>query len=244
MSPLPEIPLDEIASADRVLLHGRKSSAQANVYRLNWRGRPAALKDFSANSWPARMLWARPLLRREARALALLADSGGSPKPLGWAGPDALLMEFIEGLPVSKLAAPPAPEFFDAAEVLLRRSHTLGVVHGDIRRFNILADADGRPWLIDFASAQFSSPGALAAPARFIWRRVAAADLFHIVKIKASYHPHALTEAQRRTLETPPLTLRIGRFLRKKIYRFKKPRHRAKLWRRFRRWLKGRGRGG
>ncbi|MCH8950287.1 MAG: phosphotransferase, partial [Chloroflexi bacterium] len=70
---------------------------------------------------------------------------------------EALLFSHIDGVPLDQLL--PTLSFARRARLLLRlvpelrRLHTRGVAHRDLRLDNVLVDADGRPRLIDFDRA-------------------------------------------------------------------------------------------
>lgn len=113
------------------------------------------VKDFAGRPLVLRWLIGRASLRREARALRRLAGTGIAPRVLGWVDPFALVIEHRAGTKLSRRR----PFTFSARFVrelwqALREMHDLGVVHLDLgHRSNIRCDADGRPVLIDFASA-------------------------------------------------------------------------------------------
>ena len=64
-----------------------------------------------------------------------------------------------------------------------------------------------------------------------------------MARIKRSYLPDDLTAQDREILDNEPRLLRLGRLLRKKVYRRFKRRHRRRLAKRVLRWF-GLGGGG
>lgn len=109
---------------------------------------------------------ARVLLRREARALEVLAGLHGIPvvcSEAAWRGASGavpapaqnqvLVRSFVAGLPLH-LARELPEDFFDLLERLVREVHARGVCHNDLHKEqNVMVAEDGRPWLIDFQLA-------------------------------------------------------------------------------------------
>jgi hypothetical protein len=96
-------------------------------------------------------------------------------------------------------------------------------------------DDEGRPYFIDFATAIVARPGLAGLVSRFVFRRFAAIDRWTLVRIKSDFYPEALTSEERHLLEHPPWHLRVGRCLKKNVYRLRKPHHRRELLSRLRR---------
>lgn len=95
------------------------------------------------------------LLRREERAYRRLEGMPEVPRCLGRLDAEALVFEYRPGVLLSRsLAGTLRPEFLAELEAAVDEMHRRGVVHLDLRhRSNILAGQDGRPVLLDFASA-------------------------------------------------------------------------------------------
>lgn len=213
-------------------IHEARSAGQADVYELiaPWQG--FLLKDFSPRPWWARALITRRALAREAAALDALGDLEGVPRLAARLDADAVVVERLdaERLPHRRDNFL-TPEFFDRLQDLLAQVHARGWAHGDLRRKNILVCRDSlRPFLIDFATAWHGGPGA-GPIGRFVFRRLAAVDRVTVAKLKGAYLPDALSQADRATLASAPWHLRAGRFVRKRLYRPFKKRHREALWR-------------
>ena len=107
------------------------------------------------------------------------------------------------------------------------------------RRKNILVDKEQKPYLIDFATAIYGGQGA-GFISRLLFRHVARIDCITVAKLKMSYLPESLNEAELALLARQPRLLRLGRWWKKKIYRPLKPRHRKETWGKIRRMLRGR----
>ncbi len=170
------------------------------------------MRDTRSARWWTRWL-ARALLRREARALAVLDDLDGVPA-LHDVGRDTLTRSFVAGEPLY-IARPGDVGFFREASRLLRRLHRHGVTHNDLAKEpNILVRADGRPAFIDFQLASWS-------PRRGrLFRAAAREDIRHLLKHKRTYCPDALTARERRILARPSPVSRVYMATVKPLYLF------------------------
>jgi hypothetical protein len=113
------------------------------------------VKDFAPRTRCVRR-WLGPwLLRREARAYRRLEGVEAVPRLLGQLDAAALILEYRPGILLSRsLAGQLPPTFLAELQGAVAEMHRRGVVHLDLRhRSNILAGHDGRPVLLDFASA-------------------------------------------------------------------------------------------
>ena len=238
--PHPNFSTDEISTLRGKCFHPARSVGQADLYYLSGRGEEWILKDFSARPAIVRLLLTRRVLRAETRALQSLSGIQGIPRFGGYVGRDAFLLERLDADRLPHLGGEHGltPEFFDRAAALLGQMHGRGWSHGDLRRKNILVDRDLRPYLIDFATAIYGGPGA-SFGRRWLFHRVARVDQITLARIKQSYLPQSLTKSELAALEAQPLSLRLGRWLKKKIYRPLKRRHRRELWGRIRKFLGG-----
>ncbi len=241
MAPIPDFPYAEVRSQVTGLVHAGHSRFQADVYALPWQRRPALLKDFSRRPWWVRWTVGRFVLGREFRALRRLDGQIGVPRLLGTAGPHAMLMERLAArrMPRNR-ERPPSAEFFDRLRRLIDALHARGIGHGDLRRMNILMDEAEQPYLIDFATSVTAKPGLSGWLTRWVFRRFAAVDRVTFARIKSEFYPDRLSPEERRWLTHPPLDLRLGRFLKKKVYNLRKARRRRKLMKRLRRSIRRR----
>jgi serine/threonine protein kinase len=113
------------------------------------------VKDYSPRSVFVRR-WLGPwMLRREARAYRSLEGVDAVPRLLGQVDSAALIFEYRSGILLSRsLAGRLPPTFMPDLQGAIAEIHRRGVVHLDLRhRSNILAGDDGRPVVLDFASA-------------------------------------------------------------------------------------------
>jgi predicted Ser/Thr protein kinase len=139
----------------------------------------------------ARGALARWLLRRERRALTALEGLAGVPRLAGAEAcactqaystrADVLLRSWIDG---ESLAAAQglAADWFDNLRALVAAMHARGVCHNDLHKEpNLIAGADGWPWLVDFQLASVH-------PRRGRTFRVRCADdLRHVEKHRRRY---------------------------------------------------------
>jgi serine/threonine protein kinase len=156
---------------------------------------------------------ARHLFSRERRALAMARGLDVGPELL-WAGRQALVRGFIDGVALH-LAKPFGDvAYFRSAKVALRKLHRRGICHNDLaKEQNWLRGSDGLAYLTDFQLAVcFKSRGRL-------FRIAAYEDLRHLLKHKRSYAPQALTPKERKILARKSLVARIWLMTGKKVYR-------------------------
>lgn len=240
--PMFPLPLSREAIAPYVgeCFHAGRSLTQADLFHLHGVAEGWILKDFGGRPLWMRLLATRRVACREGKALQALQALGGVPRWGGFLGPDAFIMERLSAvrLPHRNESGQLEPVFFSRLDALVGRMHALGWAHGDLRRKNILVDAAQNPYLIDFATAIYGGRGA-GLISRLLFRHVAKIDRITVAKLKKSYLPHSLDEAEHAILAQQPWLLRLGRWWKKKIYRPLKPRHRKETWEAIRRKLGG-----
>src|SRR5712664_2186757 len=155
---------------------------------------------------------ARHLFARERRALALARDLHVGPELL-WAGRQALVRGFINGVALH-LAKPYGDVvYFRSAKQALRKLHRAGICHNDLaKEQNWLRGRDGRAYLTDFQlAAHFSRRS-------WLFRIAAYEDLRHLLKHKRRYAPDALTATERRVLANKSVITRVWMATGKKVY--------------------------
>ena len=160
--------------------------------------------------------WSYPLARhlfaRERRALVLARDLDVGPKLL-WAGRQALVRGFIDGVALH-LARPHGDlAYFRSAKLALRKLHRAGICHNDLaKEQNWLRGSDGRAYVTDFQlAACFKTRSRL-------FRIAAYEDLRHLLKHKRSYAPQALTPMERKILARKSFVASIWLKTGKKVY--------------------------
>ena len=155
---------------------------------------------------------ARHLFARERRALALAHDLNVGPKLL-WAGRQALVRGFIDGVALH-LAKPHGDlAYFRSAKLALRKLHRAGICHNDLaKEQNWLVGRDGRAYLTDFQLA------ACFKKRSRLFRIAAYEDLRHLLKHKRSYAADALTPMERKILARKSFVASIWLKTGKKVY--------------------------
>jgi len=156
---------------------------------------------------------ARHLFARERRALARARGLQVGPELL-WAGRQALVRGFIDGVALHLAKPFGDAAYFRSAKQALRKLHRAGICHNDLaKEQNWLRGSDGRAYLTDFQlAACFNTRGRL-------FRIAAYEDLRHLLKHKRSYAPEALTPRERRILARKYLVASVWLATGKKVYR-------------------------
>lgn len=216
---------DELSEDGRAkLVHRGSSFAQPDVYVAECGGRRVLVKDFAARPRWFRLLVGRRILRHEYRVLAQLADVSGVPQVYGLVDKDAVAMEYIDCCAPFRARREaeddeiPCPGFFEELKQVLQRIHEHGIGHGDIRRKNILRGPGDAPYVIDFASA-VRVDGPLRLARTWLFRATRVVDRITVLKLHQSFYEDGLTASEQDCLDKPPWYLRVGRYLRKNVYR-------------------------
>jgi predicted Ser/Thr protein kinase len=156
---------------------------------------------------------ARHLFQRERHALAIVHDLNVAP-PLLWAGRQALVRGFIDGVALHLVKPAGNVAYFRSAKQALRRLHRAGVCHNDLaKEQNWLVGRDGRAYLTDFQLA------ACFRTRSRLFRIAAYEDLRHLLKHKRSYAPEALTAKERQILARKSIVASLWLATGKKVYR-------------------------
>jgi len=181
------------------------STVERGRFRLRDGEVDAVLRRLDQVPWWS-FIPARHLFARERRALALARDLHVGPELL-WAGRQALVRGFINGVALH-LAKPTGDvAYFRSAKLALHKLHRAGICH------NWLRGSDGRAYVTDFQlAACFKTRGRL-------FRIAAYEDLRHLLKHKRSYAPEALTPKERKILARKSLVASIWLATGKKVYR-------------------------
>ena len=172
----------------------------------------AVLRRLDRVPWWSYLL-ARHLFRRERRALAKARGLTVGPELL-WAGRQALVRSFIDGVALHLAKPTGDAAYFRSAKQALRKLHRAGICHNDLaKEQNWLRGSDGRAYLTDFQlAACFRSRSRL-------FRIAAYEDLRHLLKHKRSYAPEALTASERKILARKSMFASVWLATGKKVYR-------------------------
>lgn len=148
-------------------------------------GRRAVLKDYRQSGRLMRVLAGPWLIGREARIYGILAGAAGVPRLIRRLDRCALLVEHIEGRSCADYAdGELSAEFFDRLLEMVEGMHARGVVHCDIKnRANIVVASEGRPYVLDFASA-FTRGRRLNVLRRLAFERFRIDDLRGVMKAR------------------------------------------------------------
>jgi len=157
-------------------------------------------------------LVARHLFARERRALTLARELNVGPKLL-WAGRQALVRGFIDGVALQMAKPHGDLGYFRSAKAALRKLHRAGICHNDLaKEQNWLRGTDGQAYLTDFQLA------ACFKTRNRLFRIAAYEDLRHLLKHKRSYAPAALTPMERKILARKSAVASIWLMTGKKVY--------------------------
>jgi len=153
---LNKVDLDRSSLPDRTrAVLNRGGWGNPDVLLVETSSGSVVVKDYSPRS-PFVRRWLGPwMLRREARAYRCLEGVDAVPRLLGVLDSAALIFEYRSGILLSRSLAGRLPAtFLPELQGAIAEMHRRGVVHLDLRhRSNILAGDDGRPVVLDFASA-------------------------------------------------------------------------------------------
>ena len=193
---LPHSRADLAGCVERVLRPATRAKPAILLVRCG--GHRVIVKDFSQNAWMLRNLYGRYVVRHECRVYSQLDGVEGVPAFHGRIDAFAFAVDFVEGTTLKRLGAEGvSAESFERLARLFRALHARGVVHLDAhQKTNVLVDGEGRPYLMDFATAVYLGRGWLAR--RVLVPLLARADWRGFLKLKARYCPEALTPAERR----------------------------------------------
>jgi len=212
------LPTDDAAVLSARWIEGvlLKRDVFSTVERGRFRGDQgevdAVLRRLDQVPWWSYLL-ARHLFGRERRALALARGLEVGPELL-WAGRQALVRGFIDGVALH-LAKPVGDiAYFKSAKLALRKLHRAGICHNDLaKEQNWLRGSNGRAYLTDFQlAACFKTRSRL-------FRIAAYEDLRHLLKHKRSYAADALTPKERRILARKSFVASLWLMTGKKVYR-------------------------
>ena len=202
-SPVPaaELPLTEADLKNgNVRLHQKGKWGKADILLLETERGKAVVKDFGRKNLPVRW-YGRWQIRREASIYRRLSGIAGVPRYYGRIGKNAMAIEFIQGERISqwkRRELPPA--LFSRLWDLIEEIHSRGIVHIDLRkRDNILINASGEVFIIDFNASFRFLPGSRAA--RWFFPALRKIDHFGFLKWKAALAPKQLSEAERNSFQ-------------------------------------------
>ncbi|MCC6548282.1 hypothetical protein IT570_14055 [Candidatus Sumerlaeota bacterium] len=211
------------AAGELQLLKAGNGLLKPDVWIVRFNGRATVWK-----SWDRRPSWERAvfgkwLAGREARVIRKLAGLSGFPEFVSQPHPWTVEMTLLnaESVPEIKRNKDLSPEYFERLWSMISEMHARCIVHGDLRRRNLLRSRvdHALPLIVDFTQCgHFRSP--LRWPQRSIFEALKRVDRVTFLKLKKWYlELDQMTPEELRELEDVPWHLSLGRALRKKIYR-------------------------
>ena len=187
------------------------SSVERGRFRMPNGEVDAILRRIDQVPWWSYVL-ARHLFQRERRALAVAHGLNVGPELL-WAGKQALMRGFIDGVALHLVKPAGDVAYFRSAKQALRRLHRAGICHNDLaKEQNWLVGRDGCAYLTDFQLA------ACFRKRNRLFRIAAYEDLRHLLKHKRSYAPSALTPKERKILARKSMVASLWLATGKKVY--------------------------
>jgi serine/threonine protein kinase len=171
----------------------------------------AVLRRLDRVPWWSYIL-ARHLFARERHALELARDLHVGPELL-WAGRQALVRGFIDGVALHLANPIGDAAYFRSAKQALRKLHRAGICHNDLaKEQNWLRGVNGRAYVTDFQlAACFRTRG-------WLFRLAAYEDIRHLLKHKRKYAPDALTPTELKILARRSYVASIWAATGKKVY--------------------------
>jgi RIO-like serine/threonine protein kinase len=152
-------------------------------------------------------LW---LIQNEWTVYSRLRGIEGIPNVVERIDRFAFAIEYIPGSPIRRGEELPSSFFDDLAKVL-RKVHSRGVVHLDLRhKGNILISEKGKPFIIDFnSSISFGEKGVLR---RFLFPALRWVDYGGLLKLKERVSPSLMTPEESSFLKRFNLLRRLWIF--------------------------------
>ncbi len=205
------------------LVRGSTSCATGAVYLWHQGEESFLVKTFWSNGWFSRLFFGRRGIANEWRMLCALQQAGFScaPQPYARIGGHTIVMEFIQGKKLesrrhyaSRGETPPAPEVYRSLREELDRLHQAGFIHGDFRRANVMVASQGnKVRIIDWATGMKRSDAE-----HFLYGQLLGSDNYSLVKILKDGAPELVSPKEWQE-NAPGFFLRLGRFLRQRVYR-------------------------
>lgn len=215
-------PPPEAGDATRLLKAGN-GLLKPDVWVVNLKGRETVWKTWHRRPAIERATFGRWLAGREARIIRKLKGIPGVPDFISQPHPWTVEMSLLdaESVPEVKRNGDLTPEYFERLWVMISEMHARCIVHGDLRRRNLLRSREdrSRPQIVDFTQCgHFREP--LRWPRRAMFEGMKRVDRITFLKLKKWYlEQDQMTPTELAELEDVPWHLSLGRALRKKVYR-------------------------
>lgn len=174
----------------------KPTSTGPAIWRIEDNGHRAIVKDFRYNGFLYRNIIGRFLIWRETKAYRKLKDLKGVPVFYGSLGGITLIVEEIEGTDIERLEviSSLSETFYGELKDLIKEIHKRGLAHCDLKRApNIMLGSDGKPYIVDWASA-ISEREFRFFPMSLIYERFIKDDLNAITKLRLKYQPEKVSQ--------------------------------------------------
>jgi hypothetical protein len=165
------------------------------------------------------LTWIGRYLRwREMHFYQRLADLPNVPKVLGVVGKTGFVHEYVKGRPLADGSSVPEG-YFEKLFAVIDELHRRGIAYVDTNKpQNILVGDDGEPYLIDFQISWDSEWWFNKLLSRWVLKRLAADDRYHILKHKRKLRPTELSDKEKHKLEHKSWTIRVHRVITKPYF--------------------------
>ena len=183
-------------SINRCSVVRKATSTGPVIWRMEDNGHTAIVKDFRQNGFIYRNIIGRFLIWREAKAYRRLKGLKGVPDFYGSIGGIVLVVEEIGGTDIEKLEviSSLSDTFYQELKNLIKEIHKRGLAHCDLKRApNIMLGNDGKPYIVDWASA-ISKREFRFFPMNLIYERFIIDDLNAVTKLKLKYQPEKVSQ--------------------------------------------------
>lgn len=162
------------------------------------------------------------LCRRELRFYRKLHDLEQVPKLLATFGPTGIVVEHVDGTPLSSGTRVP-DGFFRELQDLLAEVHRRGLAYVDANKMqNILIGKDGRPHLIDFQISWDPEEWGNGWISHWFLAHFQVEDNYHVLKHKSRLRPDEMSAQEREEAHRKSWALRAHRFLMRPYFKLRR----------------------
>lgn len=182
-------------SINRWKIVRKPTSTSPVIWRIEDSGVKAIVKDFRCNGFLYRNIVGRFLIWREEKAYRKLKGLKGIPAFYGSTGGITLIVEEIKGTDIEKIEVISSLDdtFYEELKNLIKEIHKRGIAHCDLKRApNIMLGNDGKPYIVDWASA-ISEREFRFFPLNKIYERFIKDDLNAVTKLRLKHQPEKVS---------------------------------------------------
>lgn len=175
---------------------------QADLLLVQINGKLGFVKDYSRRPWFFRCAVGAIATWREGAIYQRLQGLPGIPKLYGRLDRYALVIEYVPGLPATKVKPGLVPpEFFDQLRQVVSEVHERGIVLCDLRHTaNIIVSDAGKPYLVDFCTA-FERGSRYNPIKKWLYEIFRKDDMLGVIKAKKRLAPDLVSERERTLLD-------------------------------------------